>query len=474
MITKQSLIALAAGMLFGIHPVQTESVAWVAGRNDIMVGLFIVMMMYFYVKQYEQPSQSKKYTLLSAFSFLLALFTKESSAFFIVLPVMYEVVIRKTRLRKMFKGAMVQYNGMLAVSLGLYLFVRWTIFGDIIGAEKLYGAIPLENRFKLVPAMVSEYFSFFFVPLNLSIAHPLDKLRWLENPWTIISYLIVILLVASLWWSWKRDRTIAFGILWLTAGLIPTLNLFPVAVPILEHRLYAPLAGFILGLTCAAHLLFGKTQRTFVIIMASLLGICAVLSFLRLPVWRNSEALWTDAIAQEPAASRPYFNLAGYYFEKGKYNNTIDLLKKYVAMKPDDEIGYIKLQQTYLLNRQFEDALKVSGRFVSRNPKNPDLYLETGALYEQFNLPDLALRVYVQGLSADTTSYELFARTGRIYDQALNDQSNASKYYERAIRIIEEKSITYIPPPDVVELLKFMYQRTGQTAKLEALKSMPQ
>jgi tetratricopeptide (TPR) repeat protein len=467
-IARDELVALGGSLLFAMHPLQTESVAWIAGRNDALVGLFIVMMMYFYAAQDDRPEHARRSLALAALSFLLALFTKESAAFFIVLPAAYELVVRKARVRALVTGPRRLFFLAQAAILAGYFLIRLALFGEFIGAERLYGVIAPGTRLTMVPAMLAEHLLLIVAPVALCVVHPLADIFWLNDPWTYAAYAVAVLCLVALRWAWKNDRTACFGLVWLAVGLVPVLNIFPVAVPILEHRLYASVAGLGLAVASVLRRKLPGGDQAFRVVMGVLIVAATGASFLRTPVWRDSEALWTDAIAKAPSASRAYFNLAGFYFEKQQYDKTIGLMDTYVRIKPDDMMGYVKLRQTLLLAGRFPEANAVSRKMIALNPHNPNRYIEAGMLYERFNMPDSAIGIYLQGIAADTSFYQLHARLGTVYE-ALGDQGRANKWYLDAIRLIEEGAKNYHPPSETIALLKYLYERTGQTEKARAL-----
>ena len=201
---------------------------------------------------------------------------------------------------------------------------------------------------------------------------------------------------------------------------------------------------------------------------ASDVVVAAAASFVRVPVWKDSEALWTDAIAKEPNAARAYFNLAGFYFEKQQYDRTIPLMENYLRLKPDDLLGHMKLRQTYLTARRFPEANAISRRMIALMPHNANRYIEAGMLYEGQNMPDSAIMIYRAGIAADTSFYQIHARLGTVYE-ALGDTARARACYLDAIRLIEEGVDNEHPPTEIAGLLRYLYERTGQTAKAQAL-----
>jgi tetratricopeptide (TPR) repeat protein len=460
------LAALAASMLFALHPVQTESVAWIAGRNDALVGLFIILMMYWYVERDTKPATAGRSTILSAGAFLLALFTKESAAFFIVLPALYELVVKRTPPGVLLAGGRRTLAIAYGATLAGYLLIRLALFGEVIGAERLYGVIPPGTRLMMVPGMFAEHLWLLVAPYRLAVVHPLENVLWFNAPWTIAAYAVVAGFAAALWWSWKRDRTACFALLWVGVGLVPVLNIFPVAVPVLEHRLYISVAGLAIAAVVLVRRFVPESASR--IVIGCLIVAAGAGSFLRTPVWKNSENLWTDAIAKEPDASRAFFNLAGYYFEKQQYDKTIGLMIGYLRLKPEDVLGHMKLRQTYLLAGRYPEANAISRRMIALAPHNANRYIEAGMLYERMNMPDSAILVYRAGIAADTSFYQIHARLGTVYE-ALGEREQAMRSYLIAIRLIETGVENEHPPSEVVGLLRYLYERTGQTAKAQAL-----
>jgi len=432
-ILHDPLAALLASLLFCLHPVQVESVAWISGRNDILLGLFIVLMVYFYVLHHEKREKGGMFLSLSALCYGLALFTKESAAFYVLLLPLYDLTVRKTPLKALFDRASLKKFSAILAPLVIYLVVRLWIFGEFIGTEKLYTMLPLKTRLELFPAMITQYITLLLYPVNLSIEHPLDKLIWVQDPWYLIACVIFLFLLAAVYLTWRIDGATCFGFVWLVAGLLPALNIIPVAVPIFEHRLYAPSAGFAMLVVCVLFRVLNlKIIRMTLPAALVIVVLAGIGSYNRVSAWRNSEALWMDAIAKEPAAARPYYNLASYYYDHKWYQKTIELVNTYIGLNQGDSLGYKLLRQTYFITGNYGKASAVCRQMISMDPGNQIRYLDLGLLYEELGLGDSARSVYAEGLGVDPKFYMLHTRLGRIY-QNLNDTLNAIKHCREAV-----------------------------------------
>ncbi|GEM_PF-2389450 len=496
-LVRNSMAALGGSLLFALHPLQIESVAWVAGRNDVLLGLFIIIMMLAYIRSIGGDTINRRAYAFAVFGFVLALFTKESAAFYLLLLPIADLTVREKSLRSLFTPGYLLRMFPFVIALGAYLLIRLMIFGEMIGAEKLYGSAPLHDRILLVPSIASEHLKLLAVPIGYSVVHPMDQLLWIRQPWTIVSWMLPALLIFILWRSSARAPVVSFGLAWLAAGLLPVLGLFPLAVAILEHRLYLPLAGVALAAAAFISRTLPTSRRpqvifTFSLVIVALLGF---ISFNRLPVWQNSETMWRDAIEKAPSVSRSYFNLAGYFFERQQYDQTIDLMKKYVALRPDEFIGYSKLRQSLYLAGRYDEAAQVNRALISRTPYNPNRYLEAAAMFEQLNKFDSAAAVYVQGLQADSNLFDLHFHLGLVLERQ-GQLADAERHLKRAVEINpgyapavfglagfyaresrEPEATRYFelattlgtPPDDVLTSMKELYSKTGKSERGRAL-----
>jgi len=492
----QSLMALWGSLLFALHPVQTESVGWIAGRNDILLGLFVGISFLSYLYYREDGPDRKKFLSISVISFVVALFTKEPAAFYLLLLPAYDLFVKRKNLYG--RESVIEMIPFLG-ALFLYFIVRKLVIGEFIGAERLYGTATIIDRVRQLTALVAEHCALILYPFRLSVVHPTDSLPWIQAPWSIAALVITLSLIVFGWYIWKRgnDGVLTLGLLWFLIGLMPVTGIIPVAVPILEHRLYLPLIGIsILAAGCCVRLSGVQMRKPAVAIAVGVvLLVCAVTSYLRLPVWRDSTTLWRDAIEKAPGVSRSYFNLAGFYFERQQYDSTASLLNTYIRLKPDDFLGYSKLRQTYFLAGKYDEAARINRQIIQRNPSNAARYLEAGLMYEQLQRFDSAAAVYNEGLLVDSNNIDLQLRLGSVY-QSLRNNTLAERHLRRATEIAPQdprvlfaygavlasqydnlRAIEFIerglklasPPRSLLTLLQQLYVNSGQPEKARQL-----
>jgi tetratricopeptide (TPR) repeat protein len=431
---RAGVTALFAALIFAVHPVQTESVAWVAGRNDALLGLLLLGSFQCYAGQYREGRRQSWMFPLSAILFAAALLTKESAIFFLPLYPLYELTVRRETLERVFSGKNHLKASTYLALAAAYLAIRYKIFDAFIGAEELYGRIPLDNRILMAPGLAFENLLFLVWPSRLSVVHPIENVPWFDWPAVLAAICACIAIVVVVVLTFRRDTAVSWTVAWLAAGLVPLTNVIPLAVPILEHRLYAVSAGFAVAVAVGAMKLLGPAPSgrsagkaagasiasPGVPLLVTACVVLAALTWVRLPVWANSEALWLDAIEKEPGGARSYFNLAGHYFERRQFDRTAALLETYVKLRPDDFAGFSKLRQTYILAGRPMDAARVCRTLIERDPANPSRYIEAGILFEKLGISDSVVAVYEEGLAVNPGFPPLHTRLGMWYQAAGN------------------------------------------------------
>jgi tetratricopeptide (TPR) repeat protein len=499
LLLDNSLSALFTSLIFALHPIQTESVGWIAGRNDILLGLFVVLMMIFYIKSQRENLKAKLHSSLSLIFFTSALFTKESAAFYLLLIPIYNVcfgekTFKETVSMKNF-SQLLQMTGVLLV----YFVIRYKIFHALVGAEQMYGkGKPFFERLMHVPAIVIEHLKLLILPINLSVAHPLTDIIWLAQPWYFVSILLLLAFVVTLWWSRQKNPTLFFGLVWLAVGLLPVLNLIPMPKPILEHRLYVPMVGAALsagnGIDSFSIFIrsFRMKEYTFVILII----ILSLWSYLRLPIWRTGITLFTDAVEKAPSDLHSNYSLARAYYDEGLYTECLPILDKYLILAPTDPRGYRFLREVYYVTGRRQEVATLCKRMITLQPGNPQRYLEAGVIYEELNQPDTAAFFYRQGLFLDSSVAELHLRLGIVEEQlgqlklaeksfkqaiVLNIQDaeaylylaklyTAEKDKHSAIQILESGIPNITPTIDYLRFLNDLYNQSGKQSKSQELR----
>ena len=220
-------------LFFCVHPAITQAIAWIAGRNDSLLAVFILSGFITYTKFLS--TTSLKWYILHLLCFMLAMFTKESAIMFPFLALLYSFSLKR---EKIFSLTTV----LLLVGWGIIL-VNWHItrsaaqlvpIGDVLLAAKTV----LSNLW-----IALFYFGKIFWPLSLAFAPIAMDIH------ITLGLISVGFLSLALFLSERRDwKLIFFGIMWFIAFLVPTFFYYLAVVTppkFYEHRVYIPFMGIL-------------------------------------------------------------------------------------------------------------------------------------------------------------------------------------------------------------------------------------
>ena len=289
--------ALAAGLLFAVHPVHVEAVASIVGRSDVMAAVFVILAVYAALGR-----DSVGWSLLAA---VLALLSKESGA---VVPglIVWGWLLglaRPSRRRMALYAAT-----WIAVGVA-YAVVRWYVLRPYAGvyniAEVFLGAPPAAVRLTAVAAF-ADFARLLVFPLKLRVDYSPDERTLVTTPfdWRFAAGLLCLVLWgALLWLSWRRGRKVeVFGLGWIAIALLPVANLlFPAGVLVGERTLYLPSVGFVLAVGAW---LKDLAPRRLAWALASVIGAGGVRTALRVPVWRDELSVVLSILEDSPRSFR--------------------------------------------------------------------------------------------------------------------------------------------------------------------------
>lgn len=323
-------VAFGGALLWALHPVHTEVVANIKGRDEILALLFSLATLYYV---YKYLIEKKALSMVMACSaFFLGILAKENTLTFLgVIPL---ALLLFTRIpRKRFMGIMLPLGGVTI----LYLLIRVDVIGYLLGSGKEVTAL-MNNPF--VEATTGEKFATITYTLGrylgLSIfPHPLTHdyypyhipiLGW--GDWRVLlSLLLHIGLVAFAALTWRKNRVLTFCIGFYLMTLFITSNIpFTVGTFMNERFLFMPSAAFCLAL---AHLLLRKLPQALPKMASAAqigLGVVALLavgftvkSFARIPAWESNHSLNEAAITVSTNSAR-----ANQYYAYSLYEQYLE------------------------------------------------------------------------------------------------------------------------------------------------------
>lgn len=292
--------ALIGGLLFALHPVHVEAVAYVVGRAELMGGLLAVLAVYAAV---ERDS-----VVWSGAALVLAVLSKENAAVVPALIVWAWLVGLRPLPPRRRLGAFVASWILIAAA---YAGLRWAVLqphsqgGGL--APVFVGQGPIAVRLTAVAAL-ADVARLLVFPLELRADYsPGERtiVTSIGDPRFLLGLVVTAIWAALLVLAWRRRRRVeAFGLGWIAIAYAPVANLlFPIGILIAERTLYLPSAGLALAVGAAARRLSGRRS---VLAAGLVLAGAAARTALRVPVWRDDTALTLSMLEDSP---RSFFGL---------------------------------------------------------------------------------------------------------------------------------------------------------------------
>lgn len=298
--------ALAVALLFGLHPIQTEAVAYISGRRDVLSTFFFLAGLLIYLgrsRSDDTPRDASWWAVLTVpVLFAAGLLTKEMV---VTLPAVMLLIdlVRRPRLGP---ARVALHLLVWALALG---FVGFKVTNPTLVAEPLGGAIG--STLLTAPRYVLHYGTLLLLPWSQSIDYSYDAIpvsTGLFSPWTTLPALaavatLVVLGFVALW----RRQFLAVGLFWFLGTLVPVLQFVPIAERFAERFLYLPGLGvfFLAGSLLANRRRWNPVALNMgtVVVLLVFFG----LSWARCTNWTSPYRVWKSAAAARPQCGRAHF-----------------------------------------------------------------------------------------------------------------------------------------------------------------------
>lgn len=403
-------------LLFALHPLHVESVAWIAERKGLLSSFFWLLTILAYVAYTRNPKLSR-YLPLVGFFFLGLL----SKPMIITIPFVLLLLdywpLGRLRIHAPAVGPTVsisQFTPLLRLVMEkLPLFALALASGIITySAQKSGGAVNLltpssfwQNVANAFLAYMS-YIGKMLWPTGLAVFYPFDASAII--PWTVISAVLCLLIISylAIWGGMERKYLIT-GWLWYTGSLVPVIGLVRVGSQSMADRYtYIPLIGlFIIVVWGTTDLLENwryKKQALFISAGSIIIAI-TVVTWIQIQFWRNPQTLFSHALKVTKNNWIAHYNLGSALLKQGKDKEALAHLLETVRINPGFFEAYNNIGIAYENFGNNFDAIKAYKIAIRSNPNFADAHFNLGLAYFKLGYHDLAMAEYriLQRISKD-------------------------------------------------------------------------
>lgn len=367
-----AVLAFVIAIIFAVHPVHVESVAWIAGSPDLLFSIFLLGSLWFATSY--RTSRSNKDLLLTILLYAGALGSKEIGI--LCLPIYYFVLTGESDGEEARASSLNTPLLALATVAVAYFIIRMSIIGAI--ARPPDDAVALFDAVMSVPQMFFFYLKQIFAPLFVAINYPITPVKEISGMNFIVPLFVSIAVIAGIFYLARSSKQARLAAAIFLVPLIPAMNAtaFPSEQIVHDRYLYLPLLGALMLLVPLA----GKvmSERNLLIaggVFALMFGIQTVrYNF----AWADELSLWTWTRKIDDGAFTS-MQLGSALSEENRYEDAIAAYSHAINKKPLMR-AYYGRGRNYNAIKQYENAEKDLNAALATPPEQQDAY----ALYQVF------------------------------------------------------------------------------------------
>jgi len=373
------MVPAISAILFGIHPVNTESVSWIASRNNILVSLFSLASFYFYTLK--DQGKAGLHVFLSLFFFAAALFSKEFGVMLLPVFFLYNRVCRRNNISVIKEFLM--YVPFVAI-LAAYFLMRRMAMQSVLPAG---GFENILDRICFVPYLIMYNLRLVFFPLGLHsfmVQYPRELMDW-----QVVLGVTGMLLAGIILWRYRREKMIIFPLLSFVIGLFPILNIVKTSgTSLVSMRwLYFPMM-WLIPIFCwlLGRLVNRKNSFRIIIVFIVIISLGGYSYFLNRYQWRDEWSFFQREVIQ-------YNNLAyagGFaeaHHDRKDFKSAYRYYNLAIQLSPNKTINYINFAALLTdIERPGEalDYLEKAGTLKMTRKERGDFFNNRGmALFQQ-------------------------------------------------------------------------------------------
>lgn len=412
---SRNAAAFCVGLLFVVHPVQTQAVTYIVQRFASLATMFYLLSFLLYAKwrlsldRTEGPGSNRKLYFLYAGSVIaaaLALRTKEISFTLPVMLAVYEAMFFTGSFRKraiiLIPFILLECAVLAAVitSFGSISAVAAhdPLSGKLMGIERLSRWEYLFTQFRVIVT----YLRLLLLPLGQNLDYDYPVSRTFFQPAVMASFALLLSLLCLAVYLFRSSRSatgdrrftfgpVSFGLFWFFVTLSIESSIIPIDDVIMEHRLYLPSVGFFLAVVAGGRQLAelpGERYRLIKRGAAAATGVAvislSVAAYVRNNTWGDSIVLYEDVTKKSPFKTRTHIGLGEQYEKRGLFNKAVQEYSTALLLNPQNAVAHYLLGNLYYHHGYLDQALVHYQGVLAIDPNSPYSQEQIGIiLYRQ-------------------------------------------------------------------------------------------
>lgn len=406
-------VALAAALLWSVHPVQTAAVTYVAQRAESLAGLFSLLTLYGFIRG--AAGAGRGWFVVATVCCLLGAGTKETAAVVPLIVLLYDRAFLTGGFGAAWRARGRVHAALLATWLPLTLLV-WV--NHARGGSAGTGTIGAGTYLLTQCDAIVRYLGLTFWPAGQVFDYGAPVIA--DFGTVAPQFLLLAALAAGSLWLLRRNRPAGFAGACFFLLLAPSSSIMPVGTQTMaEHRMYLALAVPVVLVTAVV----GSRGHGRAAVWVGAAGVIALgaATFARNRVYRSELTLWQDTVARRPDNPRAHHNLGLALEGAGRPEEAAAEFRRTLALQPNHAFAHFALGKAALLAGRWSEAADGFGAALTADPRYVDARVNLARALTQLGRKDEALTQYRQALADEPGAAdirislaELLVQTGSV------------------------------------------------------------
>lgn len=425
------VLASLSAFIFLLHPLQTESVAYIAGRSESLAAcFFLAAYVIFLYRRREAASWPVSFGVF--FFFVLAVTTKENMLILPAALVLTDLFWNRTGAWLAIRANWRLY-GLIAGAAAMGILLVWRTLSHATSAGfRVPGVEWYQYLFTETRAIFS-YLRLFLFPVGQSADHDFPLSHTLLEHGALFSIAALMACIAAAVVFRKRFPLASFGFLLFLLLLAPTSSIIPINDAFVERRMYLPVLALCFII---ANMLAGRDLRNFGVaaLLALVLCVFAAASYQRNKVWSDVRGFWADTVTNSPGKSRAYWAFAETAVAQDHCDEPVPYLQKADTFMPGDPYILASWAKVLGCKGKFADAIRKLKEGEKKEPSAAIFYALEGLLYGQMDKLDESKAALDKAIQLDPRYVVAYSSRGLWYE-AKKEYVKAIADYHAALQI---------------------------------------
>ncbi len=423
-------VSFFTALLFAIHPMHIESVAWISERKDLLCGLFYFSSLCLYLMYLKSGKRRCLYS-----SVLLYIPSMLSKPMGITLPIILLLIDK--------------FNGRKFTHSVFMEKIPFFIIGGLIAAVSLFGpeytslelnvprGFSLDNVFNTIYS-ITFYIKKLFIPFKLSCLYPLPggEMANLSLP-HLYAFFLFGLICSVFWLFFRKNRIIFFGIMFYFVSILPASGIINSGgkALVFNHYTYLSYTGlFFIIAHYFVRSAAGKLKYPLYLIAGVVFTFMSLYSMERVQTWANGKTLMTNVIDHYPNLPMAYYNRGHHYNQLKNYPEAMRDYTMAIALDPGYLQAYFNRGIIFLTQGKYDEALQDFNSTINLMPTHSRAYTCKGLAFAAKGDNSRAILNYSKALALSPRSFIAYNDRGEAYLR-LGDYKNAGDDFMAAISI---------------------------------------